>query len=145
MAKRSIQIPDLSAINDDTPLLLKVAGHLAFPGGGITSRGLIKERDAGRLVTERVAGKEFTTLGHIKRMRELCSGTGGSCSDGTVENYSMPSVKNHSISYMSLMLSNDRLKERCKAKKKLEKEAERARRNSEGRPGLLGPPVAPEA
>jgi hypothetical protein len=127
MAKRSLQIPDLSAINDDTPLLLKVAGQLAFPGGGITSRGLIKERDAGRLVTERIAGKEFTTLGHIRRMRELCSGTGGFRPDGAGVTYSMPSVKDHSLSNMALMLSTDRLKERCKAKK----EAERIRRRSE--------------
>lgn len=34
--------------------------------------GLRKERDKGRLVTEMIAGKEYTTLADIERMRELC-------------------------------------------------------------------------
>ena len=34
--------------------------------------GLRKERDAGRLQTEMIAGKEYTTLAAIQKMRELC-------------------------------------------------------------------------
>lgn len=38
----------------------------------MTVAGLRRERDRNRLVTEMVAGKEYTTLADIKRMRELC-------------------------------------------------------------------------
>jgi hypothetical protein len=59
-------------ITDDTPLPLKLAAELAFAGGGMTASGLRKEAGNGRLVIERIAGKEFTTLGAIKEMRKLC-------------------------------------------------------------------------
>jgi hypothetical protein len=59
-------------IDDDTPLRLKEAAMLAFPNGGMTVAGLRREAKRGRLVIERVAGKDYTTLNHIKRMRELC-------------------------------------------------------------------------
>lgn len=54
------------------PLRLEVAARIAFPYNGITAVGLRKERDKGRLVTAIVAGKEYTTLADIERMRELC-------------------------------------------------------------------------
>jgi hypothetical protein len=38
----------------------------------MTVAGLRRERDRNRLVIEKIAGKEFTTLAHIERMRELC-------------------------------------------------------------------------
>jgi hypothetical protein len=38
----------------------------------MTANGLRREARRGRLVIERVAGKDYTTLNHIKRMRELC-------------------------------------------------------------------------
>lgn len=72
MAKRPLHLPDRSEIADDTPLRLDVAAAIAFPGGGMTASGLRRERNAGRLTTELVAGKEFTTLADIARMRELC-------------------------------------------------------------------------
>ena len=56
----------------DTPLRLAQAAAAAFPGGGMTARGLRREAARGRLVIERVAGKDYTTLAAIKRMRELC-------------------------------------------------------------------------
>jgi hypothetical protein len=59
-------------ISDDTPLRLETAAAIAFPDGGMTANGLRRESKRGRLVIERVAGKDFTTLNHIKRMRELC-------------------------------------------------------------------------
>ncbi|CCD95759.1 conserved hypothetical protein [Bradyrhizobium sp. ORS 375] len=59
-------------IAPDTPLRLTDAVKIAFPLGGMTVAGLRRERDRNRLVIERIAGKEFTTLAHIERMRELC-------------------------------------------------------------------------
>ena len=59
-------------ISDDTPLRLEAAAAIAFPDGGMTANGLRRESKRGRLVIERVAGKDYTTIGHIARMRELC-------------------------------------------------------------------------
>ncbi|MDA9409838.1 excisionase [Bradyrhizobium sp. CCBAU 51745] len=61
-------------ITPNTPLRLADAVKIAFPLGGMTVAGLRRERDRHRLVVERIAGKEFTTLAHIERMRELCRG-----------------------------------------------------------------------
>lgn len=61
-----------SALTDDTPLRLDRAAALAFPQGGMSASGLRRERDRGNLVTEIVAGKEFTTLAAIRAMREKC-------------------------------------------------------------------------
>ncbi len=59
-------------VTPDTPLRLSDAARIAFPRGGMTASGLRREAKRGRLVIERVAGKDYTTLNHIKRMRELC-------------------------------------------------------------------------
>ncbi|MPZ39786.1 MAG: excisionase [Rhizobiales bacterium] len=59
-------------ITRDTPLRLEDAIKIAFPSGGMTVSGLRRERDRNRLIVEKIAGKEFTTLAHIERMRELC-------------------------------------------------------------------------
>jgi hypothetical protein len=59
-------------LGHDTPLRLDDAAKIAFPDGGMTASGLRREAKRGRLVIERVAGKDYTTLNHIKRMRELC-------------------------------------------------------------------------
>ena len=59
-------------ITPDTPLRLADAVKIAFPMGGMTVAGLRRERDRSRLIVEKIAGKEFTTLAHIERMRELC-------------------------------------------------------------------------
>ena len=70
---------DLPAnIEPDTPLRLDVAAKLAFPGGGINAASLRREASAGRLVIERIAGKDFTTLTHIKNMRRDAA----KCNDG---------------------------------------------------------------
>jgi hypothetical protein len=58
--------------NPDTPLRLSIAAELAFPGGGMTASGLRREAARGRLVVERVAGKDYTTLTAIANMRLLC-------------------------------------------------------------------------
>src|SRR5450631_1357617 len=61
-----------SDITADTPLRLADAIKIGFPMGGMTVAGLRRERDRDRLVIEKIAGKEFTTLAHIERMRKLC-------------------------------------------------------------------------
>ena len=66
------ELPERSAITDDTPLRLEVAARLAFPDGSMSASGLRKERERGRLVTMMIARKEYTTLSHIERMKELC-------------------------------------------------------------------------
>jgi hypothetical protein len=65
-------IPNREEIGPDTPLRLDVAAHVAFPGGGMTASGLRREAARGRLTIERIAGKDFTTLGAIAEMREKC-------------------------------------------------------------------------
>ena len=56
----------------DRPLRLAVAARAAFPDGSMTVSGLRREARRGRLVVERIAGKDYTTLTNIERMRELC-------------------------------------------------------------------------
>ncbi|CDX55956.1 conserved hypothetical protein [Mesorhizobium plurifarium] len=57
---------------ENAPLRLDTAARIAFPDGSMGAAGLRKERDRGRLETEIIAGKEYTTLAAIGRMRELC-------------------------------------------------------------------------
>jgi hypothetical protein len=64
--------PMTPEVREDAPLRLEIAAQIAFPDGTMTASGLRKERNRGRLVTELIAGKEFTTLADIQRMRELC-------------------------------------------------------------------------
>jgi hypothetical protein len=59
-------------MGDDTPLRLHDAAKIAFPDGSVSVSSLRREAKRGRLVIERVAGKDFTTLSHIERMRRLC-------------------------------------------------------------------------
>jgi len=59
-------------IGPDQPLRLAVAAVLAFPDGSMRASGLRREAARGRLVVERIAGKDYTTLANIERMRELC-------------------------------------------------------------------------
>jgi hypothetical protein len=65
-------IPPPEKVTPDTPLRLGVAAALAFPDGSMTASGLRREGARGRLAIERIAGKDFTTLANIERMRELC-------------------------------------------------------------------------
>lgn len=59
-------------IGPDTPLRLEDAVRIAFPAGGITVAGMRKEIARGNLAVEKIAGKLFTTLNEIKRMRNKC-------------------------------------------------------------------------
>src|ERR1035441_7682302 len=65
-------LPSWDEVKPDTPLRLSVAAAVAFPDGTMTASGLRKEAARGRLVIERIAGKDYTTLANIERMRELC-------------------------------------------------------------------------
>src|SRR5450759_3560469 len=65
-------LPLRETITCDTPLRLGVAAALAFPDGTMTASGLRREAARGRLVIERIAGKDYTTSANIERMRELC-------------------------------------------------------------------------
>lgn len=75
-------------VGDDEPLRLDIAAKIAFPDGSMTGSGFRRENSRGRLVIERIAGKDYTTLANIKRMRELCrlhtKDQGSSC-EGRVE------------------------------------------------------------
>jgi hypothetical protein len=65
-------MPSRDEIGPDTPLRLSVAATLAFPDGSMTASGLRRESVRGRLMLERIAGKDYTTLANIARMRDLC-------------------------------------------------------------------------
>ena len=62
----------LSNVGPNEPLRLEVAAALAYPDGSMTVSGLRREAKKGRLVIERTAGRDYTTLAAVKRMRELC-------------------------------------------------------------------------
>src|SRR5260370_41877147 len=65
-------LPPRSEIADDAPLRLRVAAALESPDGSMTASGLRREAARGRLVIERTAGKDYTTLAAIRDMRRLC-------------------------------------------------------------------------
>src|SRR5947209_13931603 len=56
----------------DHPLRLEDAIKYGFPSGGMTVSGLRREAARGRLMIERIANKDFTTLRNIEEMRKLC-------------------------------------------------------------------------
>ena len=62
-------IPSRDQVDPETPLRLNVAAVLAFPDGTMTASGLRREAARGRLMVERIAGKDYTTLANIERMR----------------------------------------------------------------------------
>src|SRR5262245_21084539 len=65
-------LPSRESITPDTPLRLSVAAALAYPDGSMTVSGLRREARRGRLTIERIAGKDYTTLADIDRMRQAC-------------------------------------------------------------------------
>jgi hypothetical protein len=79
----------------DAPLRLSVAAALAFPNGSMTTSGLRREAERGRLVIERIAGKDYTTLTDIARMRALCrkppkDHASGSAESGVTDQVELP-------------------------------------------------------
>ena len=71
-AENARNLPRVDQILEDTPLRLNIAAALAYPDGSMTANGLRREAARGRLVIERTAGKDYTTLGAIRQMRDLC-------------------------------------------------------------------------
>ena len=89
---RAAKIPYINqhvGIEHDTPIRLKLAAALAFPDGSMTESGLRREAARGRLVVERIAGKDYTTLQQISRMRELCR-VGAKVQDYTCDGLAQP-------------------------------------------------------
>ncbi|MFB9952456.1 excisionase [Rhizobium puerariae] len=83
---------DPNLVTDDMPLRLKKALELAFPHGGMTVSGLRTEIRNGNLAAETIAGKQFTTLNHIKAMRAKCrANQKGSASGSASERDEQPS------------------------------------------------------
>src|SRR5262244_3943714 len=70
--RKNEPILTVETIGMDAPIRLSIAARLAFPDGSMTVSGLRREAARGRLVVERIAGKDYTTLANIKLMRELC-------------------------------------------------------------------------
>jgi hypothetical protein len=70
--RRRPAIDPNAAVDPNTPLRLADAVAVAFPHGGMTISGLRREANRGRLVIEKIAGKDFVTLAAIERMRGLC-------------------------------------------------------------------------
>jgi hypothetical protein len=86
-----------SELDDGAPLRLDVVAALAFPDGSMTASGLRRECASGRLVIERIAGKDYTTLRAIGQMRELCRvenlGRASGCSPPTAAATAIPSQR----------------------------------------------------
>ncbi|WP_205923272.1 excisionase [Rhizobium leguminosarum] len=72
MCMNESELRVLAQVDGDTPLLLGIAAKIAFPDGSMTENGLKREIACGRLAVERIAGKKYTTLNDIRRMRERC-------------------------------------------------------------------------
>ena len=70
-------------VGEDEPLRLEIAAGQAFPDGSMTAAGLRREHKRGRLVIERVAGKDYTTLRAIREMREKCRNEVRACVFGS--------------------------------------------------------------
>jgi hypothetical protein len=68
----TISADAVERIRPNTPLRLDVAAALAYPDGSMTASGLRREHKRGHLIIERTAGKDYTTLADIERMRALC-------------------------------------------------------------------------
>jgi hypothetical protein len=63
---------DPGLIADDTPLRLDAAAAIEFPDGSLSASGLRREAAKGRLIIERITGKDYVTKKAIKEMRERC-------------------------------------------------------------------------
>jgi hypothetical protein len=89
-------MPARSEVGDDTPLRLAVAAVLAYPDGSMTASGLRREAARGRLVIERTAGKDYTTLAAIEKMRALCRVQGKALARGSDPRSGTPRARSES-------------------------------------------------
>jgi hypothetical protein len=86
-------------VDGDTPLRLCEALEIAFPRGGVNVSALRREAQRGRLFISRIAGKDFTTLNHVREMIEQCRvkpsrpdcGSSPNSATKTVESLTLPS------------------------------------------------------
>src|SRR5262249_37713807 len=114
------RVPELDRVGPDTPLRLGVAAALAYPDGSMTASGLRKEAGRGRLVIERTAGKDYTTLTYIERMRELCRVEAkvppcGLARQGEVRKAKLPAAQHGSSSMAASISPRDALKAKLSA------------------------------
>src|SRR6266446_4503144 len=72
MTLRKPALTSSENVGPDTPLRLSVAAAIAFPDQTISENSLRREAKRGRLTVEVIAGKAFTTLNEIARMRDRC-------------------------------------------------------------------------
>src|SRR6266702_94223 len=72
MTLRKSALTSSENVGPDTPLRLSVAAAIAFPDQSISESSLRREAKRGRLTVEIIAGKTFTTLNEIERMRGRC-------------------------------------------------------------------------
>ena len=105
-AKKVRNLPALDQISRDTPLRLNVAAALAYPDGSMTPSGLRREAARGRLVIERTAGKDYTTLGAIEHMRELCRLEAKERGCGSEEHAVTGKPENHTMQCGSSAMGN---------------------------------------
>ena len=89
-------MPARSEVGDDTPLRLAVAAVLAYPDGSMTASGLRREAARGRLVIERTAGKDYTTLAAIEKLRALCRVQGKALACGFDPRSGTPTARSES-------------------------------------------------
>jgi hypothetical protein len=61
-----------SNMDKDKALRISIAAAIAYPDKSMTVSSLRKERNAGRLETWIMAGKEFTSLAAIEEMERQC-------------------------------------------------------------------------
>jgi hypothetical protein len=62
----------MTDIGPDDPVPLATAARLFFPAGGVSISSLRTEIRHGRLVVERIAGRDFVTKRAIDEMRSRC-------------------------------------------------------------------------
>src|SRR3954463_12969389 len=83
---RSPAITLTGPVDKDAPLLLRTAAALAYPDGTMTKSGLRREAKRGRLVIERTANKDYTTLQAIEDMRAQCRVSAKASGSGSAPN-----------------------------------------------------------
>jgi hypothetical protein len=101
-------LPEMHKIQPNTPLRLDIAAALAFPDGSMTASGLRREAAKGRLVIERVAGKDFTTLAAIEDMRALCRVPQKASVSGFAPKTEIPMVPSESAQFGSFEMDRAR-------------------------------------
>lgn len=132
MAKRdtmSHSSVERGTIDLNDPLRLSVAASLAFPDGSMTASGLRREAARGRLIIEHIAGKYFTTLANIQRMRELCRKEQKASDSGLGRRAeAKQAVSSVTLSGSSLMVEN--ISQRDALRAKLQKQKQNLRLTS---------------